>query len=120
MGGGSAILLHVQLFGRVLVCTHGYRAERQRVLTVWATRGQPLGNCSHEYAEDEPAWNMTGYPTHCGSPSRCWADDRLLCVEHALAVTPPLPDGTIPLRLATDVVPALMTDVEWRWFDDLR
>lgn len=114
------VLLQVELYGRIIVHTQGYRAEKQRVLAVYSPRGHALGRCRAEKSRMDPMWNHTGYPSgQCDGPAVCWADDKPMCADHAMAheLRRCAGIGPISLQLATDVIPDLIP-APWHWIPD--
>lgn len=100
------VVLEVELYGRVIVGTNGYRAEKQRVLAVWA---------SHNHAErcsiSVVAGIYDGRPYHrtCPHAAHFFVAGHPHCAEHALETGK---------RMAEYHFTPPDTGTEWRWIED--
>ena len=113
------VLLEVELYGRVMVHQNGYRAEKQRVLAVYAHKGYlGFNGCSVEVEGEATVLytgtssysqgNMARAVTRCNQ-SASWADNygNSLCTRHVLTHH----HKFFPLKVATPD----LGGVEWHW-----
>ncbi len=113
---GDYVLLEVELYGRVMVGSDGYRAEKQRVLAVYADRSFGAPRCSCQVDNTGMSLRFNGAYQNCSNRVLFSSvrQGRPLCAEHALEA---MARGSRcrEYENALTEVPNLGT--EWRWVE---